>query len=73
MAFKVLKRKEKVFACGLGHNREAFARFEFCPDCGRKIGQEEIEVEELCCDRCLSPVSPAWNFCPHCGVPRGPF
>jgi hypothetical protein len=31
MAFKVPKRKEKVFARGLGHNRETFARFEFCP------------------------------------------
>jgi hypothetical protein len=62
MAFKVLKRKGQVFCCGPGRNREAFARFEFCPDCGRKIKQEEIEVEELCCDWCLSPVSPAWNF-----------
>ncbi len=59
MAFKVPKRNEKVFACGLGHNRETFARFEFCPDCGTRIGQEEMEVEELCCDLCLSPVSPA--------------
>ena len=54
MAFKVPKRKEKVFARGLGHNRETFARFEFCPDCGTRIGQEEMEVES-CAATCVFP------------------